>query len=706
MFKMRKENHYPIVPGILIAASLMCLKFGFVASAVSADTVNESVTQGESTQSVARQNDSLNSYDGKATNNVVGQNNQRNEAQTSSENSQQNVLSTEKDNDNQSVITNNSWQQDSVGRYYIDASGKRLTGLQTIGGQKYLFDDNGYLKVGEQFYDGSWRLFDQQSGQMEYGMQFLPTSNKWVYYDLTTGSMVHGLQEIDGQYYLFDQGTGARLTGQQYYQGYWYYFNPQNGQRETGQQYLNDDQKTVFYDYTSGQMLYGQQQDQEKWYLFNQVDGSKQYGRQYIADENKWVLYDRSNGAMMYGQQFDQNHWYLFNSTDGSMQYGRQYIADENKWVLYDRNDGTMQYNQQDDQGHWYLFDANTGAMQYGRQYIADENKWVLYDRNDGTMKYNQQNDEDYWYLFDANTGAMQYGRQYIADENKWVLYDRHSGTMLYDEQFDEGNWYFFNDQSGAMTYGFIYIPKDSKWVFANRQDGTYYGGYHYFVDGDSIYFAGWVSEIFKGWQNIYGQSVHFYDDGRLDVSVLHIDFPHWSINQNAEGAPEGCEGASFQMALSIKGKRVASLQEIYNQIGYGDGVSPYVGFNGNPFGYGRSYTTTVLATPLANRLNNAFGVQTKDMTGAGVNDVLISLLSNNPVISYIPWDFQVGPGRDHFHVQLIYGYRDGGFLVADPLQYARGANYWISTGEWNYLNHNLQPVGFGAPASMNVAVI
>ncbi|MDD9138249.1 C39 family peptidase [Fructobacillus sp. CRL 2054] len=227
-----------------------------------------------------------------------------------------------------------------------------------------------------------------------------------------------------------------------------------------------------------------------------------------------------------------------------------------------------------------------------------------------------------------------------------------------------------------------------------------------YVADNDGVYFAGGDGRFLTGTQGIYGRTVNFFGDGRLNTDGLNIDFPHWSLNQVSLGAPEGCEGVSFQMALSAKGKHVPSLQEIYNRIGYGDGVSPYEGFDGNPFGGARSYTETVLAAPLAAKLNNAFGVQTQDITGAGPNQILAQLLSWNPVISYIPWDFQVGAGRDHFHVQMIYGYRNGGFLVADPLQYARGANYWISTGEWWYLNSNVQPVGFGAPASMNVAVI
>ncbi|MBC9118455.1 hypothetical protein [Fructobacillus fructosus] len=86
-------------------------------------------------------------------------------------------------------------------------------------------------------------------------------------------------------------------------------------------------------------------------------------------------------------------------------------------------------------------------------------------------------------------------------------------------------------------------------------------------------------------------------------------------------------------------------------------------------------YLDCPIDTTLAARLNNVFGVQTEDITGAGPNQIIAQLLPWNSVISNIPGDFQVGADRDHFHVQLIYGYRDGGFLVADPLQYACGAN-------------------------------
>ncbi|MCO0831673.1 C39 family peptidase [Fructobacillus sp. W13] len=414
----------------------------------------------------------------------------------------------------------------------------------------------------------------------------------------------------------------------------------------------------------------------------------------YFGDDGGFYL--RSSGYLHDGSNQNGGYrWY----ENGKLFTGFRYYMGTFYWFV----DGVRQ---------------NAGWRQaWGMTYYTDENGRAVQGTRiiDGKL-YDFGNDNSYYmrpisgYLYD---GSNQNGGY------RWY----ENGQLFTGFRFYMGTYYWFVDgvrqnQGWRQAWGMTYYTDNNGRAVQGRQyidgagyffghDGSYYMRTNGYVgDNDGIYFVGGDGRFLTGHQNLYGRDVNFFGDGRLDMNGIRIDFGHWSLNQNQLGAPEGCEGVSFQMALSAKGKGVPSVQDIYNRIGYGWGVSPYNGFHGNPFGRGAGETQTVLAGALANRLNGAFGVQTKDITGANANDVIGQLLAYNPVISYIPWDYRVGADGDHFHVQLIYGYRDGGFLIADPLQAGRGANYWMSVGEWSYLNSHLQPVGYGAPASMNVAVI
>ncbi|WEV54784.1 C39 family peptidase [Leuconostocaceae bacterium ESL0723] len=228
---------------------------------------------------------------------------------------------------------------------------------------------------------------------------------------------------------------------------------------------------------------------------------------------------------------------------------------------------------------------------------------------------------------------------------------------------------------------------------------------FHFYTQDGQIYYTGGDGQNVTGSWVINGHALNFASNGQLDLSSVKVDLPHQNFNQNQEGAPEGCEGTSFQMALSVKGKEIPTLWDIYaRHIGYGWDVPADQGFHGNPFGGSAYQTQTVFAAPLAQSLNGVYGVKTQDMTGAKPADVIVQLLQGNPVITYIPWDLEIN-GTNNYHVQLITGYENGEFLIADPIPITHPANYRLSTDDWYYLNQNIQPVGYSSPVGMNVAV-
>lgn len=55
------------------------------------------------------------------------------------------------------------------------------------------FDENGNLVKGEDYRNGGWYYFDEETGAMAKGVKHISSNNgKWVYYDVVTGKMAHG----------------------------------------------------------------------------------------------------------------------------------------------------------------------------------------------------------------------------------------------------------------------------------------------------------------------------------------------------------------------------------------------------------------------------------------------------------------------------------------------------------------------------------
>lgn len=117
------------------------------------------------------------------------------------------------------------------GWYYFDpVTGEMAKGFRYLdsNGGKWVFYDyiTGQMAHGERYIDGShgdepgWMYFADDTGAVAYGWQFLISDIdfKWVYYDTSTGRMVHGRRVIDGVPREFDMATGAHQFGGRYSQ--------------------------------------------------------------------------------------------------------------------------------------------------------------------------------------------------------------------------------------------------------------------------------------------------------------------------------------------------------------------------------------------------------------------------------------------------------------------------------------------------------
>ncbi|MFT9269906.1 MAG: immunoglobulin-like domain-containing protein, partial [Liquorilactobacillus nagelii] len=144
------------------------------------------------------------------------------------------------------------------------------------------YNNQGQMLYGQQQINGHWYLFDNVTGAMKTGLQYIADQHKTVYYN-NQGQMLYGTQKINNEVYTFDKITGALKenvkNGQYQENGHWYLYK--DNIKQTGFQYITDQHKTVYYN-NQGQMLYGWQTIQGKKYYFETSTGARTEGKASI----------------------------------------------------------------------------------------------------------------------------------------------------------------------------------------------------------------------------------------------------------------------------------------------------------------------------------------------------------------------------------------------------------------------------------------
>ncbi len=320
------------------------------------------------------------------------------------------------------------------GHWYLREDGKNLTGFQKIENDKehkiVYYNNQGQMQYGQQKINNNWYLFDNTTGAMKFGYQWLDKERKEVYYDPNKGNMVYGQQKINGHWQYFNRVTGAQAKSQYIW--------------------IADQNKEVYYD-CLGNMVYGQQKINGKWQYFDNVTGAQAKNKFVnIKDQHKTVFYDK-NGNMLYGQQKLNGKWYLFDKTTGAMKTGFQNLKSygQNKICYYNPANGQMMYGQQKINNNWYLFDKTTGARLTGFHYLGayGQNKECYYNQ-DGTMHKGWLVTDRYTYYFDTTTGA-QIKNASKNINGRWYKFDRDGHCLDFNQRVV--NW--FESRKGKLTY-------------------------------------------------------------------------------------------------------------------------------------------------------------------------------------------------------------------------------------------------------------
>lgn len=187
-------------------------------------------------------------------------------------------------------LTGGTWKEDEKGWRYYKNDGSLATGTQNIDGEKYQFDDQGYMQTGWQKDDsGKWNYFDKESGAAKKNQWITDDEYGRKYYVKNDGTMADNeIVEINGKKYFFQKDGPLGINKWIESGGNWYHTDA-SGQVLTG--WYKDGWKWYYLD-DDGKMLSSQWVDYKGNKYFLHKDGAMAF-RTYIketgSDVYKWV---------------------------------------------------------------------------------------------------------------------------------------------------------------------------------------------------------------------------------------------------------------------------------------------------------------------------------------------------------------------------------------------------------------------------------
>ncbi len=355
-------------------------------------------------------------------------------------------------------VTGGYYYSDKYGLWhYKDASGKDLTGPQTVDGVKVYFYDDGVQVKGGFGWDDHY--YDKDSGAL--------VTNKFV--------------EEYGRTYYFDE-NGNKTIGSKEINGAWYYFDL-DGEQVKGR-FASDDR---YYDENGKQVDFGTNRYFElngEWYYAGN-DGAILKGPQTI--DGVKVYFDQG-GVQVKG-------YFVKDSTDKNERY-------------YDKDSGALATNQ-------YIIAYNPYRHRNERYYVNDQGirltgpqtidgKQVYFDTYEGSQVFDNFADDGYFYGQDGNRVDLGANR-YVQIRDNWY-YVGNDGKILTGEHIIDGAHVYFEyggkQVKGNFDYKNQFHDKDSGNLVTNR----------FVTVNDKTYFIGGDSKAIKG-ATVIDNTEYFFDE-------------------------------------------------------------------------------------------------------------------------------------------------------------------------------------------------
>ena len=362
------------------------------------------------------------------------------------------------DTNSETNVTGGQYYSDKYGYWhYKDASGKDLTGPQTIDGVKVYFNPGGVQVKGEFAWDGHY--YDKDSGAL--------VTNKFI-------------DSYSSRYYLDENGN--KVIGPKEINGVWNYFN-QYGEQVKGR-FASDGR---YYDENGKQVDFGTNRYFElngEWYYAGN-DGAILKGPQTI--DGVKVYFDQG-GVQVKG-------YFVKDSTDKNERY-------------YDKDSGALATNQ-------YIIAYNPYRHRNERYYVNDQGirltgpqtidgKQVYFDKYEGCQVFDNFGDDGYFYDQDGNRVDLG-ANHYVQVRDNWY-YVGNEGKILTGEQTIDGAHVYFEysgeQVKGDFDYKNQFHDKDSGNLVTNR----------FVTVKDKTYFIGADSKAIKG-ATVIDNTEYFFDE-------------------------------------------------------------------------------------------------------------------------------------------------------------------------------------------------
>ena len=357
---------------------------------------------------------------------------------------------------NETNVTGGQYYRDEYGYWhYKDASGKDLTGPQTIDGVKVYFRDSGVQVKGEFTWDGHY--YDKDSGAL--------VTNKFV-------------DSYSSTYYLDENGN--KVIGPKEINGAWYYFD-QYGEQVKGR-FASDNR---YYDENGKQVDFGT--------------------NCYFELNGEWY-YAGNDGAILKGPQTIDGVKVYFNQ--GGVQVKGYFVRNDtnNKEHYYDKDSGALVTNN-------YVIAYDNYTHQNERYYVDEQgirvkgaktiNGKQVYFTYDGRQVFDNFGDDGYFYDQDGNRVDLGTNR-YVQIKGNWY-YIGNDGKILTGEQTIDGAHVYFGYKGiqvkGDFDYNKQFHDKDSGNLVTNR----------FVTVKDKTYFIGADSKAIKG-ATVIDNIEYFFD--------------------------------------------------------------------------------------------------------------------------------------------------------------------------------------------------
>ena len=480
-------------------------------------------------------------------------------------------------------VTGGQYYSDDQGNwYYKDASGKNLTGDQTIDGVRVSFREDGKQIKGPDF---NWsgdlrRYFDDNSGQLQTN-RYLEYKGNW-YYLGENGYPLTGEQTIDGQEVYFDyKGVQIKgdFSGEDYsYPDQTFYYDSNSGARVRKEGLVQNKKGQTFYIKNDGSKFTGIREIDGNIYYFKARDaaspvdtGVLQKGISILLEEGQNS--PRTNG---FGTPTNITRRYYFDSVTGQL-VKKRYVQEADGWYYYgeDGNAIRPQDGEVNIDGQIVYLYAN--GRQAKGELVLDNGILRYYDPNSGTRVSNTTlTINGMTYRFDENgvgTDAPNPNGYYSDDNGNWY-YKNANGDNLTGTQIINGQKVFFRDNGqqikGAYgdSYGDLYAFYDinSGNLVTNRYV-EYMGNWFYVgKDGKPV----------KGARNIDGQDVFFNYRGvqaKGDFGQDGVYMPEYYYDKDngrkvtKAGFVKDNRGLTYY--INEKGEKVLGLHEINGDLYY-----------------------------------------------------------------------------------------------------------------------------------------